>query len=118
LLHDHLLQHAPWGVQVKIEHETSAPWWKTNTEGPMFRAAQIALEKGYGTRPVVIGGGGSIAFVQYITDALKNAPVLLFGVGDPYSAAHSENESLAICDWEKSCRSLIYLFQELAELHA
>ena len=117
LLHDHLLQHAPWGVQVKIEHETSAPWWKTNTEGPMFRAAQIALEKGYGTRPVVIGGGGSIAFVQYITDALKNAPVLLFGVGDPYSAAHSENESLAICDWEKSCRSLIYLFQELAELH-
>jgi cysteinylglycine-S-conjugate dipeptidase len=117
LLHNHLLQHAPWGVQVKIEHETPAPWWKTNTDGPMFRAAQIALEKGYGTRPVVIGSGGSIAFVQYITDALKNAPVLLFGVGDPYSAAHSENESLAICDWEKSCRSLIYLFQELAELH-
>jgi len=117
LLTNHLLQHAPWGVQVKIEPETPAPWWKTSTEGPIFRAAQVALEKGYDNKPVVIGMGGSIGFVQAIADALKNAPVLIFGVGDPYSAAHSENESLSISDWEKGCRSLIYLFRELDQHH-
>jgi len=116
LLNNHLLRHAPWGVQVNIEPETPAPWWKTDTEGPIFHAAERALEKGYGKKPVVIGSGGSIAFVQTIADTLKNATILLVGVGDPYSAAHSENESLSIIDWQNSCRSLIYLFNELARL--
>lgn len=116
LLTDQLVQHAPWGVQVTIEPETPGPWWKTDTTRPAFQAALAALEKGYGEKPVVTGAGGSIPFVQTITDALHGAPALLFGVGDPYSAAHSENESLLISDWEKGCRSLIYLFAELAEL--
>jgi acetylornithine deacetylase/succinyl-diaminopimelate desuccinylase-like protein len=51
--------------------------------------------------------------VQTITDALGGVPALLFGVGDPYAAAHSENESMLITDWEKGCRSLIHLFAEL-----
>lgn len=116
LLTDHLMRHAPWGVQVTIEPETPGPWWKTDTTRPVFQAALAALEKGYGEKPVVTGAGGSIPFVQTITDALHGAPALLFGVGDPYSAAHSENESLLIADWEKGCRSLIYLFTELAKL--
>lgn len=113
LLKNHLLRRAPWGVQVKIEPEVPAWWWKTDTERPVFQAALKALEKGYGKKPVVAGAGGSIPFVQTITHALGNAPALLVGVGDPYTAAHSENESLLISDWEKGCRSLIHLFAEL-----
>jgi acetylornithine deacetylase/succinyl-diaminopimelate desuccinylase-like protein len=116
LLKSHLLKHAPWGVQVSIEPETPSPWWKTDTRGPVFQAALKALEQGYGKKPVVTGGGGSIPFVQTITAALGNMPALLFGVGDPYAAAHSENESLLLSDWEKGCRSLIYLLGELSAL--
>lgn len=116
LLTEHLLKQAPWGVQVRIEQETPSRWWQTDTSGPAFEAARKALEKGYGRKPAVVGAGGSIPFVQTITDALGNAPALLFGVGDPYSAAHSENESLLVSDWEKGCCSLILLFSELAEL--
>ena len=116
LLKDHLLKHAPWGVQVTIESETPASWWKTDINSPVFQAALNALEKGYGRKPVVTGMGGSIPFIQTITDALGGVPALLFGVGDPYSAAHSENESLLISDWENGCRSLIYIFGELAEI--
>ena len=118
LLKDHLLKQAPWGVRVTMESETPSQWWHTDTSGPAFEAALKALEKGYGKKPVVLGAGGSIPFVRTITDALGNVPALLFGVGDPYTAAHSENESVLISDWEKGCRSLIILFSELAELNA
>jgi acetylornithine deacetylase/succinyl-diaminopimelate desuccinylase-like protein len=115
LLKAHLLNHAPWGVQVNITPETPSPWWRTDTHGPVFEAALRSLERGYGRKPAVVGAGGSIPFVRTITEALGNAPALLFGVGDPLSAAHSENESLLISDWEKGCRSLIHLFAELPE---
>ncbi len=114
LLKQHLLKQAPWGVEVKIEPESPSRWWRTDTRGPMFEAALSALEKGYGEKPVVVGAGGSIPFVQTMTDALGGVPALLFGVGDPYTAAHSENESLLIADWEKGCKSLIHLFDCLA----
>ncbi len=116
LLKEHLLKQAPWGVQVTIEPETPSRWWRTDTSGPAFTAARKALEKGYGKTPAVVGAGGSIPFVRTITDALGGAPALLFGVGDPFSAAHSENESLLIPDWKKGCRSLILLLSELADL--
>jgi acetylornithine deacetylase/succinyl-diaminopimelate desuccinylase-like protein len=115
LLKDHLLKHAPWGVEVKIEPESPARWWRTDTRGPMFEAALAALEKGYGKKPAIVGAGGSIPFVQTMSDALGGAPALLFGVGDPYTAAHSENESLLISDWEKGCRSLICFFEIISK---
>ncbi len=116
LLTDHLRKQALWGVQVSVEPESPSRWWKTDTTGPVFEAALRSLEEGYGRKPVVVGAGGSIPFVQTITEALGGVPALLFGVGDPYSAGHSENESLLVSDWEKGCRSLIHLFKELAAL--
>lgn len=113
LLTSHLRAHAPWGVEVTIEPESPSHWWKTDTRGVVFEAARAALEKGYGRKPVIVGAGGSIPFVKTITEALGNVPALLFSVGDPYSAAHSENESLLIKDWERACRSIIHLFHEL-----
>jgi acetylornithine deacetylase/succinyl-diaminopimelate desuccinylase-like protein len=116
LLKEHLTRHAPWGIEVKIEQESPSRWWRTDTNGPIFEAALAALEKGYGIKPAVVGAGGSIPFVQTITEALGGIPALLFGVSDPYGAAHSENENLLISDWEKGCRSLIHLFASLSDI--
>ena len=115
LLKEHLLRQAPWGVQVEIGLESPAHWWRTDTDLPIFNAALAALENGYGRTPAVVGAGGSIPFVRTITETLGGVPALLFGVGDPYAAAHSENESLAIADWESASRSLIHFFAEMGE---
>jgi acetylornithine deacetylase/succinyl-diaminopimelate desuccinylase-like protein len=117
LLTNHLRKQAPWGVQVTVNPETPSPWWKTDTGGPLFEAALKALERGYGKKPVVAGAGGSIPFVRTITEAFGGVPALLFGVGDPYTAKHSENENLLISDWDKGCRSLIHLFAEMDGLN-
>ncbi len=108
----YLNQTAPWGVEVNITPHVSGGAWSTNPQGPYFEAALRALEKGFKTKPVLMGCGGSIPFVEPMVEVLGGIPALLIGVEDPYTNAHSENESVMIEDFEKSIRSAIYFYSE------
>lgn len=112
-LQNFLKSRCPWGLEVSFKGEAGGGAWATEASGPAFKAAEIALEKGYGKPPFKIGCGGSIPFVKPFADALGGAPALLIGVEDPYTDAHGENESLLVSDLEKAMLGQVYLFEEL-----
>jgi acetylornithine deacetylase/succinyl-diaminopimelate desuccinylase-like protein len=109
-----LQSNVPHGAHVKATIVGGPSWWETDPRHPIFSAARRALSRGFGADAVMIGSGGSIGFVQPFADLAGDIPPLLTGVQDPRSNAHSENESLALDDWQKAMKSAVYLFEELA----
>lgn len=116
-LSEFLRQPLPWGVQVSVtEMGSPVKWWKTNPDGPAFQAAVESLHEGFGVRPVPIGCGGTIGFIEPLEEMLGGAPALLFGIEDPASNAHAPNESLHRGDWHKLTRSMVRFLERMREV--
>jgi acetylornithine deacetylase/succinyl-diaminopimelate desuccinylase-like protein len=114
-LQDHLRRAVPWGMQVTFRNEQMGAWWVADTSSPAFEKAGRALAKAFGRPTVFLGQGGSIPFVGPFTEVLGGVPALLIGVEDPYTYAHSENESLHLGDFKKSILGAVHLYEIFAE---
>ncbi len=99
----HLESHAPWGAEIRIERGYASHPFSAPTSGPAYEALHAALGAAWGTPAVDIGMGGSIPFVSDIARIFPGAALLVTGVEDPESNAHSEDESVHLGELESFC---------------
>ncbi|MEX2654384.1 MAG: dipeptidase [Acidimicrobiia bacterium] len=101
-LRNHLLDHAPWGVDVTVAGLEKGSAFQLATSGPAAEAWKDAMQAVWGTEPVEMGAGGSIPFVADFAELFPEATILLTGAGDPTSAIHAPNESQDLGDLRNS----------------
>lgn len=92
-LEAHLLAHAPFGAHVEITDVDLGDPFLVDTTGWAIGEATAAMTEGWGTAPVQTGIGGSIPFIADLVEAFPSAQILVTGVEDPETMAHSPNES-------------------------
>ncbi|HWI31201.1 MAG TPA: dipeptidase [Microbacterium sp.] len=90
----HLRAHAPFGAELTFSDVDCGDGFLVDTDGWAVDAAHDAMRDGYGVEPVDIGVGGSIPFIADLVREFPRAQILVTGVEDPHSRAHSPNESL------------------------
>lgn len=74
----------------------------TDTEGWAAKSMEKCLTDAFGSDCVEMGVGGSIPFIASFVEAFPGAQVLVTGVEDPDSCAHSPNESLELGAFQKA----------------
>lgn len=98
----HVEANAPFGAEVVFIPGESGNAFATDTSSSAARTALWALRESWGTEPVETGVGGSIPFIADLTELYPNAQILITGVEDPDSRAHSANESLHLGDFHNA----------------
>ncbi|GAA2023194.1 dipeptidase [Agromyces tropicus] len=93
-LRAHLLAGAPFGAHVEIDDVDTGQPFLVDTSGWAVADARAAMSAAWGVEPVDIGVGGSIPFIAELVEEFPDAQILVTGVEDPDSRAHSPNESL------------------------
>jgi len=99
----HLESRAPWGAELAITRGPTGEAFTGATSGPAYEALKDALGAAWGREAIDIGQGGSIPFLFDFARTFPGASLLVTGVEDPESNAHSENESLHLAEFENVC---------------
>ncbi|KAB1660121.1 dipeptidase [Pseudoclavibacter chungangensis] len=89
----HLEEHAPFGASVEISGVDAGNPFLVDVDAPAVTAMRDAMHEGWGTEAALTGIGGSIPFIADLVERFPDAQILVTGVEDPATRAHSPNES-------------------------
>ena len=90
----HLREHAPFGAQLEIGEVDEGNGFLVDTTGWAVAEVKTSMTDAWGVEAVETGVGGSIPFIADLVELFPGAQILVTGVEDPDSRAHSPNESL------------------------
>ena len=114
-LRRHLEEHAPWGAHVTVTPGDVGQPYAIDATGPVYAAARAAFREAWLTEVVDMGMGGSIPFIAEFAAAFPRAKILVTGVEDPATQAHSVNESLHLGVFERAAVTEALLLAKLGE---
>lgn len=101
-LKSHIMANNPFGAEISFGAVELGKPFSLGASGWAKALAEQALGMAYGEKSVDIGIGGSIPFIAELERVFPHAQVLVTGVEDPDSRAHSPNESLHLEGFESA----------------
>jgi acetylornithine deacetylase/succinyl-diaminopimelate desuccinylase-like protein len=110
-----LRQRCPKSVTIEVTCDSAVPPVLVPMHSPAMELASEALEVGFGIRPTLIRGGGSIPIVEVIKSIL-GIDTLLVGFGLPDDRPHGPNEKFDLDGLHCGARSAAALYDRLARL--
>jgi acetylornithine deacetylase/succinyl-diaminopimelate desuccinylase-like protein len=105
---DYVKKAAPPTVRIEVITMHGGKPFLIDTKAPMFEKASLAIERGFGKKPVFIREGGSIPITQTFKDVL-GADTLLLGWGQGDDRVHSPNERFDLGDFHRGTLSSAHL---------
>ncbi|KAJ1970564.1 hypothetical protein H4R35_005791 [Dimargaris xerosporica] len=81
--------------ELKIEIRKQANWWLGDTANRYFKAAEKAVEKHWGTKPIYIREGGTIGSVPWL-ESFFGASAVNIPLGQSSDQAHLCNERIRL----------------------
>jgi cysteinylglycine-S-conjugate dipeptidase len=111
---EHLVSRAPWGAEVTVKPSHEGKPYRIEASGPAFEAFRRACTDTWGCAPLEPGSGGSLPVAAALADAFPGTALLLTGVEDLESNAHSENESVHLGELQNCCVNEAMLLAHLA----
>ncbi|MGB9305169.1 MAG: dipeptidase [Mycobacterium sp.] len=112
----HLQANTPWGAQVTVTPGEIGQPYAIDASGPVYDAARTAFRQAWGAEPIDMGMGGSIPFIAEFATAFPQAKILVTGVEDPSTQAHSINESLHLGVLERAATAEALLLANLGAM--
>ena len=112
-LEKHLHSHAPFGAHIEISDIDRGNPFLVDTSGWAVAEAKDAMHQAWGVEPLETGIGGSIPFISDLVEVFPDAQILITGVEDPDSRAHSPNESLHLGVFQRAILTEAVLLAKL-----
>jgi acetylornithine deacetylase/succinyl-diaminopimelate desuccinylase-like protein len=109
----HLRAHAPFGAHLAFDAIDLGEPFLVDASGWAVDEALAALRDAWGEEPVQAGVGGSIPFIAQLAEVFPEAQVLVTGVEDPHTRAHSPDESLHLGVFQRAILSEALLLARL-----
>jgi acetylornithine deacetylase/succinyl-diaminopimelate desuccinylase-like protein len=108
-------QRCPKYVKVEVTCHSYTPPVLVPMHGPGMELAAEAVEIGFGARPTLIRGGGSVPIVDLMKREL-GIDTLMVGFGLPDDNVHSPNEKFDLDALNGGTRTVGVLYERLARL--
>jgi cysteinylglycine-S-conjugate dipeptidase len=98
----HVAAHTPFGAHAAITDADEGSPFLVDTSDWAVAAAKETMAEAWGVSALEIGSGGSIPFIADLVEIFPDAQILVTGVEDPDTRAHSPNESLHLGVFKKA----------------
>jgi acetylornithine deacetylase/succinyl-diaminopimelate desuccinylase-like protein len=115
LFQKHFEKIAPKSVKVRVNPHHGGYPVVVPTNSVEYKAAEKAMEKAYGKKPLPQRGGGSIPIVAMFDQVLGVKSVLM-GFGLDSDDIHSPNEHYGLFNYYKGIETIPYFYQYYADM--